>query len=137
MVIIGLSGAFGAHLLAGFCMWFISVSPVFIPVSYFLYFFSGPFLTGITAGLVFPKVSGGITALRMFLAAFICTFVGNFVAFTIAAFTDVSDLVEKVGYDRFTINRIYFTVLETVNGLVVMGVLIGVIHLWSRYKEIS
>lgn len=137
ILIIGLSGAFTAHMAAGFCMWFVSVSPVFIPIYHFIYSFPSPILLGIVAGLLSRKRPRRNNIPKVFLTAFICTFVGNFVAWIIASFTDISDMVESAGYDRFAINRMYFTVLETISGLVVMSVLIGVIYLWSKYEEIS
>lgn len=131
----GVLGAFTAYTMVGFCMWFISVSPVFIPISYFLYFFSGPFLIGITAGFLFPKVSGGITALKVFLVTFVCTVVGEFLALIIVSFWDVSRIFEGIQLDRATIESIYFAFLEVGSGLLTMGILISIMSLWPKRKQ--
>lgn len=120
----GLLGAFVAYMLCGFGIWFISVSPVFLPMSYFLNFFPGSFFIGIAAGFLSQMLFWRNKVWSAFLIGFVCASVGEFVASTITATSDILPNPKT--------ENVYYMALQVSSGLVTIGLFAGII--WLRRK---
>lgn len=129
-IVIGcLSGAFSAHVLSGFCIWFISVSPDFLPLYFVIDLFPAPLILGGVASLFYGWIIRGRNTFRAFLLAFSSTFLSILLAFLLAPILSTFVLGALINLNNLALSRIYFLALEIGIGVFFMSTIIAAFRL--------
>lgn len=114
----GLLGAFAAHVLSGFCIWFISMSSDFLSSSFLTYLFPAPLVLGVESGLLFTKVNQRQNTKVVFILAFFGTLFGTLISFLASPLLNFSALGDLFNLDAATLYRAYFMLTEMAGGTV-------------------